>query len=115
MQHYYTNKMCALENKDLKLKYDIIVAKLRAAIARNKNAFPQLTLISTYLDATLADAEGEEDYLQKLEGLCSYLNEMGAISYIVRHLHHNLCADVESAKNNSVFFNQSKDYITMPK
>ncbi|WP_162055823.1 hypothetical protein [Pontibacter pamirensis] len=107
--------MCALENKDLKLKYDIIVAKLRAAIARNKNAFPQLTLISTYLDATLADAEGEEDYLQKLEGLCSYLNEMGAISYIVRHLHHNLCADVESAKNNSVFFNQSKDYITMPK
>lgn len=107
--------MSTTENNDFKLKYDVIVAKLRSAIARNKAAFPQLTLISAYLDATLTETDGEGDYLQKLEGLCSYLQELGSISYVVRHLHHNLCADVEAARNNSVFFNQSKDYITIPK
>lgn len=99
------------ENKDLKQKYGTIVSKLRSAIARNKAAFPQLTLISSYLDATLAQTDGEEDYLQKLEGLCAYFRELSDISYVVRHL----CADVESAKNNSVFFNQSKEYISLPK
>lgn len=103
------------ENKELKQKYDIIVSKLRSTIARNKAAFPQLTLISSYLDATLAQTDGEEDYLQKLEGLCAYLRELSDISYVVRHLHYNLCADVESAKNNSVFFNQRKEYISLPK
>ena len=107
--------MPARENEDLKAKYDIIVAKLRSAIARNKAAFPQLALIGAYLDATLTEAGGEEDYLQKLEGLCAYLRELGSISYVVRHLHHNLCADVEAAKSNSVFFNQSRDYISLPK
>ncbi|WP_162056129.1 hypothetical protein [Pontibacter pamirensis] len=107
--------MSALEYKDLKPKYDIIVSKLRAAIARNKAAFPQLSLISTYLGTTLAEADEEEDYLQRLEGLCAYLHELSSTSYVIRHLHHNLCSDVESAKNNSAFFNQSKDYISLPK
>jgi hypothetical protein len=43
------------------MKYNIIVSKLRSAIAKNKAAFPQLTLIGTYLDTTLAEANGEED------------------------------------------------------
>lgn len=107
--------MNALENNDLKLKYYTIIAKLRSAIAKNKTAFPQLTTISAYLDATVAEKDGEEDYGQKLDELCSYLNELGSISYVVRHLHHNFCADVEAAKNNSVFFNQNKEYISMPK
>lgn len=108
-------RISALENNEFETKYNIIVAKLRTAIARHKAAFPQLTTISAYLDATMAEADGEEDYLKKLEGLCSYLQELGSISYVVRHLHHNLCSDVEAAKNNSVFFNQSKDYISVPK
>lgn len=106
--------MSAPENEDLKLKYDIIVAKLRAAIVKNKAAFPELSLLGVYLDKRAPQAE-EQDYLRKLEGLCAYLQRLSSASYVIRHLHHNLCADVESAKNNSAFFNQRKDYIEVPK
>jgi hypothetical protein len=105
--------MSAPENEDLKLKYGIIVAKLRAAIVKNKAAFPELTLLGVYLDKRAPQA-GEQDYLGKLEGLCAYLQGLSSSSYIIRHLHHHLCADVEAAKSNSAFFNQSKDYIEVP-
>lgn len=107
--------MITLENENLKQKYGIIVAKLRATIARHKDTFPQLNLVTVYLDRTQAEADAEEGHLQKLEALCSYLEKLGSTCYVTRHLHHNLCADVEAAKNNSAFFNQRKNYISIPK
>lgn len=41
-------------------------------------------------------------------------NELVSISCVVRHLHHSLRADVESAKSSSVFFNQGKGYMPVP-
>ncbi|GHA81388.1 hypothetical protein [Pontibacter akesuensis] len=106
--------MTALEEEDLKMKYGIIVSKLRDAIAKNKAACPQLNLVSVYLDRTQTEVDVEEGHLQKLEALCAYLARLGATCYVTRHLHYNLCADVESARNNSAFFNQLKNYIEVP-
>ncbi|GHA81327.1 hypothetical protein [Pontibacter akesuensis] len=107
--------MTALEDEQLKIKYGIIIAKLRAAVAKNKARFPQLNLISVYLDRTGAEADAAGGHLQRLEDLCAYLARLGSSCYVTRHLHHNLCADVEAARSNSVFFNTRKNYISLPK
>ena len=103
------------DSRGTKERFNIIVGKLYATIAMHKASFPQLATIEKFLDVTISEAGSDEEYLQRLDELCTYLYEQGISSYVVRHLHHNLCADVDAVKNNSFAFYQEAYYIILPK
>ncbi|MFD3003606.1 hypothetical protein ACFS7Z_24835 [Pontibacter toksunensis] len=95
--------------------FNIIIGKLHATVAMHKATFPQLATIEKFLDVTLPEAGSDEVYLEKLDEICSSLHELSVSSYIIRHLHHNVCADVDAVKNNSFTFYQEEYYIILPK
>lgn len=103
------------DNRDVKAKCNTIIAKLQATVAKYKDAFPQLSAIEELLDVTLPETDNDENYLQRLEELCSYLYQLSVSSYVIRHLHHNLCADVEAARNGTFLFNQDDYYLMLPR
>ncbi|RDV11951.1 hypothetical protein DXT99_23295 [Pontibacter diazotrophicus] len=98
-----------------KEKFNIIVGKLYATIAMHKAYFPELVTIERFLDVNMPVSGSDKDYLERLDELCSYLHELSVSSYLIRHLHHNLCADVDALKNNSFTFIQEEYYIVLPK
>ncbi|GHA67870.1 hypothetical protein [Pontibacter akesuensis] len=102
------------DSDGVKAQYETIIAKLQATVAKYKEAFPQLKAIGKLLRMTLPEANSDEDYVQRLQELCSYLNELSTSSYIIRHLHHNLCEDVESVKNNTFLSSQEETYLILP-
>ncbi|WP_181885249.1 hypothetical protein [Pontibacter diazotrophicus] len=81
----------------------------------HKASFPELVTIERFLDAPLPEAGSDEVYLERLDEFCSYLHQQSVSSYLIRHLHHNLCADVDALKNNSFTFIQEEYYIILPK
>ena len=95
--------------------FNIILEKLYGTVTKHKAAFPQLATIEKFPDVSLPEAGSDEDYLERLHQLCSYLHQQSVSSYVIRHLHRNLCEDVDAVKNNSFTFSQEEYYITLPK
>ena len=104
-----------LEVRVSRKRYNTIIAKLLTTAARHTAAFPQLAAIETFLDSTYTCPVRDEDRLEKLEELCLYFQELGVDCYIFRHLHLNLCADVDAVKNDTNVYNPGGCYITLPK
>ncbi|WP_460922952.1 hypothetical protein [Pontibacter brevis] len=102
------------DNLGIKSKYHLIIRRLQSTLAKHISTFPQLSALEIYLDIALPEAERDEDYLQRLDGLCSHLHELSTSSYVIRHLHYNLCADVEAVRNSAFLFNQEEHYLTLP-
>ena len=102
------------DNLGIKSKYYLIIRSFQATVAKHLSAFPQLSAIDMLLDIALPEAERDEDYLQRLDALCSHLHQLSTGSYIIRHLHYNLCADVEAVRNSTFLFPQSEHYLTLP-
>ncbi len=96
-------------------RYDTIIAKLLATAAIHKAAFPQLAAIESFIDSTYTEVGVEEDCLGKLDELCLYFQELSVNCYVFRHLHHNLCIDVDAVKNKTAPFNLGDTYIVLPK
>ncbi|GAB3535848.1 hypothetical protein GCM10027443_25350 [Pontibacter brevis] len=103
------------DNRDVKAKYNTIIAKLQATVAKHKAAFPQLPAIKELLDVTLPETDKDENYLQRLQELCSYLYELSVGSYVIRHLHYNLTLDVEAVKHRNALISQEEHYLLIPK
>lgn len=98
----------------IKSKYYLIIRSLQSTVARHVSAFPQLSAIDMFLDIALPEAERDEDYLQRLDALCSHLHQLSTGSYVIRHLHCNLCADVEAVRNSTFRFPHREHYLTLP-
>lgn len=103
------------EIEDVRVRYHTIIAKLQATVARHKAVFPQLAAVERFLDVTLPETDKDEDYLQRLHELCPFLHELSVSSYVIRHLHHNLCADVEAVEKRSALLSQGETYLILPK
>ena len=103
------------ERGGTKDRFNIILGKLHATVNKHKAAFPQLATIERFLDVNLPEAGSDEGYLERLDEFCSYLHQQSVSSYVIRHLHHNLCEDVDAVKNNSFTFSQEEYYIMLPK
>ena len=78
------------DNLGIKSKYYLIIRSLQSTVAKHLPAFPQLSAIDIFLDIALPEAERDEDYLQRLDALCSHLHQLSTGSYVIRHLHYNL-------------------------
>ncbi|WP_187263547.1 hypothetical protein [Pontibacter beigongshangensis] len=102
------------DDGSMKSKYYIIVAGLRSTIIRHQAIFQNLLIIDKFLDITLPPTENDEDYLARLDALCQYLSQQSVDSYLIRHLYHNLRADVEAVRNKTFFFNHEEHYIVLP-
>lgn len=102
--------------REIKQQYLIILAKLQGTVAEHKAAFPQLLVIEEFLNADFPEANRDGNYVNRLEKICSFLNELSSGSYIFRHLHHYFCVDVELVKNKTFYlFNQQDSYLVLPK
>ncbi|GHA67900.1 hypothetical protein [Pontibacter akesuensis] len=101
------------ESEGVKQQCSIILAKLQATISKHRDAFPQLQAIGKLLAMPMPDTDNDEHYLQRLEELCLLLQQLSVSSYIVRHLHHNLCADVEAVKSGE-FISKGDSYLILP-
>ena len=109
------NVVYSFSNEGVKSTYNAILSKLQATVTRHQAAFPQLSAIDKLLDISMPEADNDEDYLRRLEELCSYLYELSISSYVLRHLHYNLCADVEAARNKTFLMNQEETYLILPR
>jgi len=98
----------------IKSKYYLIIRSLQSTVAKHLFAFPQLSAIDMFLDIALPETERDEGYLQRLDALCSHLHHLSAGSYVIRHLHYNLCAEVEAVRNSTFRFPQREHYLTLP-
>ncbi|MBC3538934.1 hypothetical protein ACFSC6_10335 [Rufibacter sediminis] len=103
----------SVEPQGAKANYGTIVSKLRTAIARHKAAFPHLAAIEDFLSVSMPDTDKDRDYLLRLEELCSFLDRLSTGSYVIRHLHNNLCSDVEAARSG-LPVGQDTPYIHLP-
>lgn len=102
--------------REINQQYLIILAKLQGTVAKHKVAFPQLLIVEEFLNVDLPEANRDRDYVNRLEEICSFLNELSSDSYIFRHLHHYFCVDVELVKNKTFYlFNQQDSYLVLPK
>ena len=108
------NEVHAAANDGIKAKYDAILSKLQATVARHKAAFPQLAAIEAFLGISLPEPGKDEDYLQRLQELCAYLYELSMSSYVIRHLHYNLTLDVEAVRHRNELASQDDHYIIIP-
>ena len=102
------------DSEEVRARHNMIIAKLQATVAKHKATFPQLEAVERLLDVTLPETDNDEDYLQRLHELCSCLYELSVSSYVIRHLHHNLCADVEAVKERRPLLSQEETYFIMP-
>lgn len=107
------NTIYSSESQGVKKQCIIIVDKLKATISQHGDAFPQLKEIDRLLNISMPDTDSEQDHLQRLEELCSLLQQLSVSSYVVRHLHHNLCADVEATKNYKPI-SEGSSYLILP-
>lgn len=99
----------------VKEKYETIVSKLQATVAKHGVAFPQLSAIEEFLGISLPETDREDDYLKRLQELCSYLYELSVSSYVIRHLHYNVVMDVEAVKDRNELVSQEEHYLIMPR
>lgn len=107
------NVIYSSESEGVKKQCDIIIEKLKATISKHGDAFPQLKEIGRLLNVSMPDTDSEQHHLQRLEELCSFLQQLSVSSYVVRHLHHNLCADVDATKNNKPI-SEGGSYLVLP-
>lgn len=105
----------ASANDGIKANYDAIIAKLQATVAMHCAAFPQLSAIEELLGISLPETDKDEDYLQRLQELCSYLYELSVSSYVIRHLHYNLALDVEAVRHRNPLVSQDEHYLIIPR
>ncbi|WP_187033811.1 hypothetical protein [Pontibacter deserti] len=68
------------------------------------------------MDIEFPEADRDEDFVNRLDEICSFLNKLSTKSYIIRHLHHNLCKDVELVKNKTFhFMDEHDEYFIFPR
>ena len=109
------NASTSYNDSEIEQQYLIILAKLHATVAKYKANFPQLSLIEKFLEVEFPEANREEDFINRLDEICSFLNKLSSSSYIIRHLHHYLCGDVELVKNKTFYLlNEQDGYLISP-
>lgn len=99
----------------VKSRYCTIIAKLHATIALHEHTFPQLLEVEDFINSPFPKALKNQDYMQRLEELCAFLYKLGVASYVIRHLHNNVCQDVEAVISKTFLINPDKTYITIPR
>lgn len=103
------------DNEGVRTKYNTVIARLQATVAKYKDIFPQLKAVEKFLDVTLPEANSDEAYVKRLEELCAYLYELSVNSYVIRHLHHDLCEDVEAVKAGTFPLGEQEHYLDLPR
>ncbi|MER2999008.1 hypothetical protein [Pontibacter populi] len=100
---------------EIQQQYNKILVKLRSTVANHRADFPQLSTVEKFLDVEFPEANRDEDFVNRLDEICSFLNKLSSGSYIIRHLHHYLCGDVELVKNKTFhLLNEHDDYLIFP-
>ena len=101
---------------EIQQQYRMILTKLQGTVTKHKAAFPRLLVIEEFLDVNFPETNRDEDYVNRLEEICSFLNELSSGSYVIRFLHHYLCADIALVKNRTFnLFNPQECYLILPK
>ncbi|KAA9345595.1 hypothetical protein [Adhaeribacter soli] len=91
------NRKTRIKKKDVK-KYRAILTRLHHTIDSFKDQVAGFDKVQTAIAAIKFDFNHPSPYVNHISTICSLLAERTKDSFILQHIHHNLCQDLELLK-----------------
>ncbi|WP_026461325.1 hypothetical protein [Adhaeribacter aquaticus] len=91
--------------------YNLILLKLDRTFQKFKEKFPELVDLEFKINTILLDSSQINPFYYRLQNICHLLHIEAQHSYVIRHIHHNLCKDVENLANKLHDLEETELYL----